>query len=492
MRLYSAIDPRGEGEFICFGEQEAALVLGDLTLAKHHKTRVQERLAEIEKHIPMEIEPAAPKRNKTLIKNLKLAPDLETAFDKEKIRALKMDDADLIDARTGRRLGKSGLAKKRQEKKAKASESDSARTHDIEDIHSFKRQLNDLSPNRFTKRIKRTVNKVGRHCLESRKSGHKACSGVPEHVVQVLEHTQRHPVPLYKATDRTLRLSPFGLSLAQLPKAWRRHLFEDCLEIDADSIQLALAAALWDLPTLQGILSTCTASEQTWWDVLHDYLEQAFPQADLGNNRAPTKAICKTMTYSMVFGMSERNLRRLTITRGSKAGKARFKSLRTDVRKHFGVENVETVTNRILAHPAFQELLKARKELFRAIRRDRGIRDGFGRWIPLRTQNADEPRNVSSMLSDYMQAAEMMAMLPVGKEALGNSTMLLYLWQHDGITVRPKKTDRPSRYRKTLTTLQSAFQKGLKDVEDAFGCKTSIQTQLSVDYCPSAVSDAFG
>jgi hypothetical protein len=152
------------------------------------------------------------------------------------------------------------------------------------------------------------------------------------------------------------------------------------------------------------------------------------------------------------------------------------------LKRIYGADDIEEIGEVLLKHPAITELLTARQNQFSAIKEEGGVRDCFDRWI----QYSSGKRTLPSVLSEVMQAAEVRAMLPVGEKALNDDRFNFYLWQHDGITVRPiKKAAR--RYRAMVQELSEALDQGLRALQKTYDCKP-IPSSLSVDYGESLLT----
>jgi hypothetical protein len=100
--------------------------------------------------------------------------------------------------------------------------------------------------------------------------------------------------------------------------------------------------------------------------------------------------------------------------------------------------------------------------------------DCFGRRI-----ETTGDRSPKSVLAEYMQNAELRVMLPVGEKVLEDPELKFGIWQHDGVTIAPKRR-RPRAYRKAVHRAREALQKGCTYLE-ALGVDP-IETELTVDY----------
>ena len=482
LRLFAHTDPRGEG--LVFGEAAAALVKGNANLAMHHKTGVRSMLYALEEHLGADITDYVPGRYCSQVKALPLPPKLEAVFESERERQAKTPLKDRVNVRTGTRLGRATA--KTERRRVQEAANATVRADAPKRVKELLGRLNALPPNRFSKYMRRLKDALigPGDDLPASVAAYRKDTPARTSALNILTRAGRVRAPLYQMTKKTLRLSPYGATVAALPGTLRQHMFEGCLEIDADSIQLALAGALWDLETVQAILRESLGGGPSWWDILVGHLLNAFPTNVYDGEPASFKAlkgICKGFTYAMMFGMSRRNLRRLALEAGDG-----FCAAAEAACTILGAETPTDIGTVLLQHPAVREIIQARQQRFRAIKAEGGIEDVFGRWIQLTPAEGSEPpeeaatREVQSVLAEAMQSMEMKAMLPVGEAALESPSMYMYLWQHDGITVRPKKSDRPSRYQAVVDILNEAFQKGLEGMQERLGCGP-IYTKLSVD-----------
>jgi hypothetical protein len=482
LRLFAHTDPRGDA--LVFGEDAAALVKGNTNLAAHHKTGVRSMLQALDEHLGADVTDYVPSRYCSQVKALPLPPQLEAAFERERERQAQTPIEKRVHVRTGTRLGQATA--KTERRRVQEAANATARPDAPERVKELLYRLNSLPPNRFSKYMRRLTDAlVGPgEALPDAVAAYREDTPARTSALNILTRADRVRTPLYQMTGKTLRLSPYGATVASLPGTLRQHMFEGCLEIDADSIQLALAGALWDLETVQAILRESLNGGPRWWDILVGHLLNSFP-TNVYDGEPPSfkalKGICKGFTYAMMFGMSRPNLEHLALETGDGFGAAVDEACTL-----LGAETRADIGEVLLQHAAVQEILQARKQRFRAIKEEGGIEDVFGRWIALAPAEGATPseeaapREVHSVLAEAMQSMEMMAMLPVGETALSSKSMSMYLWQHDGITVRPKKSDRPSRYRNVYRDLNDAFQAGLRDMQERLGCGP-IYTKLSVD-----------
>ena len=79
---------------------------------------------------------------------------------------------------------------------------------------------------------------------------------------------------MYTTKARTQRVVPHGSGLATAPTWVRRAVLADCVELDMSSAQLALVAALWDVPRVRDFLTDSLDGGPSYWaEVSHRFPE---------------------------------------------------------------------------------------------------------------------------------------------------------------------------------------------------------------------------
>lgn len=257
----------------------------------------------------------------------------------------------------------------------------------------------------------------------------------------------------YKAVSNTSRIYADGASLHQLPREIRKVALAGAVELDLRACQLAIVAKIWDIPELQEFLKQeFLKSGESFWEKL--IRETGLQMSD--------KPAIKTTTYSILFGMGQRKLRKC-LAEG-------------DGLRNQGVG--QKATRLFFRHPFIKALLKARKHQQEVITANGGGEDAFGRFRPIPPNlkkhvdgkpNAryGEP-NVPAALAGIVQSYElklMLALLPILKS---KQQMHLVSWLHDGVTVafgnRTKKEQQIER-----------MQKAVKTVADEMGVVTHLE-----------------
>lgn len=211
--------------------------------------------------------------------------------------------------------------------------------------------------------------------------------------LQQLRQIQIQPKPFYQPSQngRTVRIFPLNNHFTGLPKNIRRALMRGCLECDLTNAQLAIAAAIWEVPLLHEYLLDSDGHPRPVWPHLfaaagldHEVLVGT-DEYDL------LKAAFKTAIYAILFGMSERGVRWVL-----------GRMLRIA-----GYSTPWTAAGRFLTHPLPQELLSTRQVQLDRIVADGGATDCFGTWYPVEQNDIDgtnPEEGARSVLASIMQA----------------------------------------------------------------------------------------
>ncbi len=503
LKMVARPDPRSG--YLPFHETAVAHIRGAPSLADRHEARVYdlaERLQEaVAKDIkignagppPFRVVGHAKGQNCVQITPFALPEPLEEAFSEEASRALLAITTGDLRATVNLESGNKGRPERRQKrrKRRRRKAERTGKRHDVPDrAQRLQQKLHDLPEDRFRSNLKSAKDKL-LTLAEERAEGQPGAGAAPERLpyLRQLRSIADVSVPLYKFTGSTLRLTPAGPSLAALPKKMRRAVFSDYLEVDMSSAQLALAGSLWDFPALREFLRECPGSDRSWWTELAGHLAEELPAPhyDSGKHFEAVKGSLKGLTYGLFFGMQRKNLRRLGNPNGPSTdekryyesarkmnllflGKARFPREKRAIQARAG-----KVGSALLSHPLIEGLLRRREQLLHRIRRDGGITDCFARSL-----NTGEGRDAKSVLAEYMQNAELRVMLPVGEKVLGDTELKFGLWQHDGVTIAPRRR-KPWAYRQAVEKTREALQRGREGLSEEMGVPP-IETELTVDY----------
>lgn len=482
LALVAEPDPRSG--YWPFHQEAAALCRGDRRLAIWQQARVEALLEALARHVPLAWVRAVPRRSCTQVMRLDLPPALQALLESEPERRREMPPkARLVDPGTGRPPARDAGRQRRAEalEVARASVPEGA----PEEVVALLHDLNALPTDRFT------------DCLTSAEDALFAMAREQYDGRGYLsvDHALRAALavraPVYKMTERTLRLSPACSSAVTLRKALRRRTFPKALEIDMASAQLALAASLWDVPAVRDFLREARDQGKSWWDELIGHLRATFPGGAYrpSEHYGLVKGALKGTTYGIIFTMAIRNLRRFgNPDRMRPKERADYDALVNDLEGIFGAD-IERIGQAVLEHPLVSRLLEKRGKATQQIRRRKGARDCFGRWIPTSASGKEgsgdenEGRPARSVLAEVMQNAELFVMLRVGRRVLDDPELQMLLWQHDGLTLRPRRRSRPSDYRCAVRKAREALEEGLRALEAQLDCP-EIVTWLTVDYAP--------
>jgi hypothetical protein len=489
---YAAVpDPRSR--YLPFHERAAAQIRQAPSLARRNEARVYDLAENFKNALEKDLEengirstvriiPHGKGQNCVQITPFALPDPVEQAFAEEREHIFLLDTP-TRNLQTGSK-DRPGDRKDRREKRQRKAETTGKRLGVPSRLRELQRNLHALPPKRFTSKCKAAREEIAGLIKKRAREREGACRTPYMSQLRAIADV---PVPLYKFTKSTLRLTPAGSSLAALPKKMRRAVLEDYLEVDMSSAQLALAASLWgDLEDLREFLRACIETNgKSWWAELIGWLRRKLPTPKYKPERdfAAVKGVLKGFTYGLFYGMEIHSLRRLGNPHDpSTDAKRYYRSIRTMNRlflpgmKHPRPwEQVMKIGNVLFKHPLVRSLLSRRREMLSKIEAQGGIVDCFGRHV-----STTGERGPKSVLAEYMQNAELRVMLPVGEAILDDSNLKFGLWQHDGVTMAPRRKEAWA-YRKAVRKAREALQQGREALEQAMNVP-SIETELTVDY----------
>lgn len=260
--------------------------------------------------------------------------------------------------------------------------------------------LNDLAPNTFAKILKRLP------------QAHLAANTVrtdSERQHNLLQAIGQVCQPLYKPVENSTRVYTLNESFPRLKREVRDVLAADWLKADLASAQLAIAAHIWKVPIVEELLKT----EKSIWGELQDWMKLA--------RSAQSKKDLKELMYSLLFGMSRKNL----------SAKARQM-----------FPGRKEPWKRLCQHPVIKEILVARQRQFDTLRSVGFATDAFGRKLQLlaegRSSSGYQKDNASSILAQVAQSWELLLMLPIldlAEAHRGTSGFTITMWLHDGVCI---------------------------------------------------------
>ncbi len=285
----------------------------------------------------------------------------------------------LVDFVTGREVIPSWLdAISAAQKKAAAGDVEQWITHEAaKDLLDY---MNGVPKQPFSRAVERNL----KHAYDVAQS--ISSPRRKDLALRLLRQIAAQPKPLYRPSRRGKTVRIFGSGIARLPREVRAAMTSGWDWFDLVSSQLAIAAAMWGVgEELAPYLKSSDDDDAvSIWDSLFDHMGSRARQikAEGGEDYAAVKGVFKSQLYGVVFGQG-------------KAGLGKFETW--DEREAGGSQRAETVENllgekasvlgkRFLKHEAIKVLLSARKRVQERIKKDGGIRDVFGVWIPAKTK----------------------------------------------------------------------------------------------------------
>ena len=215
--------------------------------------------------------------------------------------------------------------------------------------------------------------------------------------------------PVYKPVENSTRVYTLNESFPRLKREVRDVLTKGWLKADLASAQLAIAATIWQAPTVGGFL----ISDRRIWDELQEWMKLP---------RLPkVKSDLKELMYSLLFGMSRKNL----CAKARQMFPARMEPWR-----------------RLSKHPVVNAMLEARQRQFATLRSVGFVTDAFGRTLTLqpkgRSSSGYQQDNASSILAQVAQSWELRLMLPIldlAESHRGTNGFTITMWLHDGVCI---------------------------------------------------------
>jgi len=241
------------------------------------------------------------------------------------------------------------------------------------------------------------------------------------------------PQPAYQAVLRSARLYSHGDSFLTLPRAFRKEL---CKRVgwrvfDLKSIQAAIVAETWDIPSLRKVLRSKKHGG------LWNYLAGHVPVE---------KDVLKTAVYSIIFGASTK-----VATPGSP--KTLFKA-----------KGHEAEYQAFLDIDVIKDMVQARDRQFRLIQRNLGATDAFGNEVKAYVFDESGKVDENSVLATIVQSHEVSLMVKIFNYIDEMSKARVMLWIHDGLAVDVKAGDLSSA--KKLANREAKKAGFLTDLEE--------------------------
>jgi hypothetical protein len=253
------------------------------------------------------------------------------------------------------------------------------------------------------------------------------------HHLRVLRAIEYQPQPFYSPSPRcrTVRVFARHETLTALSGSIRRVLCPDWLEFDLQQSQLAICAALWQIPLVEAFLNEHASVWHPFFE--HLGLDYGLRTTD-PDTYSELKKPVKNFLYSLIFGMPFPTAKAGLTT--ALAGETQLAGIR------------------LAEHPVIVALYDARESAAAAVRADGGLEDCYGRWLVL---DKSEKRHEYSLLAQNAQAFEMALLRPVVDLARSSGGKFdVTLWQHDGFSVAVKDKSRTDYWeRRIIETVDS-------------------------------------
>ena len=259
--------------------------------------------------------------------------------------------------------------------------------------------MNSLPPHRFTSALK--------HLPEAMAAAEKLADA--DNQLGLLMAIRDHAQPFYKPVEKSVRVFSLRESVLRLHRDLRKIMTQDWITADLRSAQLAIVAAIWQIPSITEYLRS---GKSVWPDLCEHMALMYTPE---------NKAVMKSTLYALIFGAGNNKMR-------------------AHLGRHF--LNASDAFRRLKAHPVIRGLLLARCRQLRKIRRAKGATDAFGTWTALVRRDVAgydyQYDNSRSILACVAQSYELMLLTPVVRmaaaEQFRDHGFTATTWLHDGFT----------------------------------------------------------
>jgi hypothetical protein len=299
-----------------------------------------------------------------VVKDTGVDPSLEEAWREDQ----KSDrrDADLVDFFTG----KKHTAKRRHELRRDRIRACCASEPRCSDGRKWRRYLHDRYPGNYYGLLK--------HMPEAKAEAKKIEGTGRVQTFVNLCRIEEQPMPFYRFSENTVRLTTSRSGLQNLNSDVRDKLTQDWVKLDLSSAQLAIAAKDWGVESALEQLR----SEESIWDSLKD------------RTGIEIKAPLKKGSYATVYGGKRSTIKGRMAYAAAKEGRPMDAEAQS----------------RFLSHPVITELLDKREAKLEEIRVNGGATDCYGN--PISTESIDDDSPERSVLSQLAQAREMLLLTP--------------------------------------------------------------------------------
>jgi len=291
--------------------------------------------------------------------------------------------------------------------------------------------LNHQPPNRFTMFVRNMEDAV----QVAQRIEHEPTRN---RQLDILRSVTQQPMPYYKPTNRTVRISSSNDSVLRLKRDVRKAVTKGLVSLDINHAQISIAAKLWSIPSVQVLLRR----DINIWQYLMSHLVST-PQQEL-------KDVLKKGMYALMYGMSAHNLIE---------GNATFDGLRALLAPY----HVKPET--FMEIDIMKDILDARKQMYGQIAVDNGARDHYGRFIWV-----EDTVSVASVAAQVIQSYELALIAPIYRAANLTNQWYIVLHLHDGVFVKVRN----------LASLQYWVHKlneVVMDTADQMGIYTSLSAE---------------
>jgi len=279
------------------------------------------------------------------------------------------------------------------------------------------------------------------------------------HAWRSLLFVSRFPQPTYSIVDKSPRFYTVGYSLATMPAALRRILLPNATDCDLTAAQAAIYSALCDIKPLQEILEGQNslwkelidfAGLDPWSDIAEEEAMELLPEeiADYRVSMARLKGVLKShLAYALSFGMEEYHLLRVQRGKNGRIVDNYDDMIALVELSESPGRDIPSTVEVLMSHPAIVAWVAARDALLEKIITNSGMKDAWGRWIPLH-KDGDRSFDAKSVLAFVIQSYEVGLMEPVMQAAIEEAKKARPLWkivlhQHDGVSIAGEKSRLP-------------------------------------------------
>ncbi len=222
------------------------------------------------------------------------------------------------------------------------------------------------------------------------------------------------PKPMYQPSinGNTVRIFPANVSILGLKKSIKNILCKGLVELDLASSQLAIVSETWNIPKVKDYLN---GGNKIWLDLCNT-LEIEY--------ESENKKVLKEALYSLVFGMTKKNLL-------------------LHIESAFGKQ----AANRWLAHPIINTLLVTREKKMAAILNAGKLITFYNKEVLITGKTkAQKQECLRSALAQEAQTIEFYLMQPILDLALTTNDFSIVLFQHDGCSIKFNNKGRQDRW----------------------------------------------